>query len=62
MVGMALVQTAVAGRLVDTVEMLTFECPQVRVSLAPVRAVVEIQQGHLHDQTINLLPQEKVKQ
>lgn len=41
---------------------LTLECPQVRVSLAPVRAVVEIQQGHVHDQTVNLLPQEKVKQ
>ena len=36
--------------------MLTFECPQVRVSLAPVRAVVEIQQGHVHEPTVNLLP------
>lgn len=38
-------------------------CQRVEVfgGLSPIRAVVEVQQGDVHDPTINLLPRKKVK-
>lgn len=40
---------------------LVGEQPQMSVGLEPVRAVIEVQQRHVHDPSVNIDLQEKVK-
>ncbi len=37
------------------------QCAEVAVGDHPVRAVIEVEQRHVHDSTVNLVPQFKVK-